>query len=150
YRFSTANFKGSPRKLRFISKQIAGLPLDKAIVQMEFSPKRSSNKILHNLTFLRKNAQLQKDMDPKKMYIAQAWVGKGQYLKRVQPHSRGRHGIKHHPSAHMKFIVKEIEEQPDLGRAKRRNIHRFKETKKVWTSFGNNKPVYNPKPYYNW
>ena len=54
--------KGSPRKLNMLARQIRNLPVDEAIKQMEFSPKRTARKILHNLAFARKNATEQKDM----------------------------------------------------------------------------------------
>ncbi|KAI8066445.1 ribosomal protein L22/L17 [Gongronella butleri] len=148
YRWSTTNFKASPRRLNMIARQLRNLPIDEAIRQMQFSPKRASNKILHNLAFARKNALEQKGM--KDMVVAQAWVGKGTYHRRVRPHARGQFGIMHHKEAHMKFIFKEKPAQPEPSRADRRNIRGWKETKKVWTPLNESKPIYNPKPYYNW
>ena len=54
--------KASPRKLNMLARQIRNLPVEEAIKQMEFSPKRTARKILHNLAFARKNATEQKDM----------------------------------------------------------------------------------------
>lgn len=40
-----------------LARQIRNLPVDEAIRQMEFSPKRAAKKILHNLALARKNAK---------------------------------------------------------------------------------------------
>ncbi|PVU96257.1 hypothetical protein BB561_001290 [Smittium simulii] len=153
YRFGTANFKTSPKKLRFIANQIAGLKIQDAIDQMEFSPKGSAKKIMHNLAFARKNAIYQLKMHPDKMYVKEAWVGKGFYTKKIDIKGRGRFGIMHNPTAHMKFVLAEKVEQVfpvgDLG--KRRNIKGFRDHPKfVWKPLQENKPIYTPKPYYNW
>ncbi|KAI8338862.1 ribosomal protein L22/L17 [Chlamydoabsidia padenii] len=149
YQWSSANFKTSPRKLNMIARQIRNLPVEEAIQQLQYSPKRSAKKILHNLAFARKHAQEQKEM--KNLVVAQAWVGKGRYIRRVNPHGRGQFGLMHHKEAHMKFILKEAPQNDSQGiKAARRNVRGWKETKKVWTPLVENKPIYNPKPFYNW
>ncbi|ORZ14662.1 ribosomal protein L22/L17 [Absidia repens] len=147
YHWSSANFKTSPQKLNMIARQIRNLPVDEAIRQLQYSPKRSAKKILHNLAFAKKNAQEQKDM--KQLVVAQAWVGKGRFIRRVNPHGRGQFGLMQHKEAHMKFILKEASTTSDQ-KSNRRNVRGWKESKKVWTPLVENKPIYNPKPFYNW
>ncbi|RKP05927.1 ribosomal protein L22/L17, partial [Thamnocephalis sphaerospora] len=149
FQVATSNFKTSTRKLRFIADQISGLDVQEAIRQMEFSKKKSAKKILGTLALGRNNARLQKDMDMTKLYVDRAWVGKGQYLKRTRIHGRGRFGVMHHPKAHMKIVLRERQPEEDVGRGRRRDIRGWHFTKKVWTSL-QDKPIYNPKPYYNW
>lgn len=81
--------------------------------------------------------------------IAQAWVGKGRYIKRVNFHGRGQFGIMHHKQAHIKFLFKEASPVKE-GKEERRNIRGWKEPKKTWVQLNETKPVYNPKPFYNW
>lgn len=131
-----------------IARQIRNLPVEEAIQQLQYSPKRSAKKILNNLAFARKHAQEQKEM--KNLVVAQAWVGKGRFIRRVNPHGRGQFGLMHHKEAHMKFILKEAPKKDDQGIKARRNVRGWKETKKVWTPLVENKPIYNPKPFYNW
>ncbi|KAI8085887.1 ribosomal protein L22/L17 [Gilbertella persicaria] len=147
YSFSSANFKTSPRKLNMLARQIRNLPIDEAIRQMEFSDKRSAKKILHNLAFARKNATDQKGMQ--NLVVSQAWVGKGRYIMRIKPHGRGQFGVMHHKQAHIKFILKEAETK-STDKADRRNIRGWKNSKKTWTQLDETKPIYNPKPFYNW
>jgi len=150
FHWSSANFKVSPQKLNMLARQIRGLPIQKAITQMEFSNKRASSKILHNLAFARLNAEKQKGMVPESLVVAQAWVGKGKFIRRIKIHARSRFGIMHHPSAHIKFILKEETETQSEDIARKRNIRGWKRTKKVWVPLIENRPIYNPKPYYNW
>ncbi|OZJ03148.1 hypothetical protein BZG36_03889 [Bifiguratus adelaidae] len=103
YRFSTANFKASPQKLNMLARQIRGLPLSEAIAQMTFSPKRAAVKIRHNLAFAQKNALLQKGMKSEGLVVSQAWVGKGQYSKRIKIHGRGRMGVMHQSKGEVKI-----------------------------------------------
>ncbi|CDS02609.1 hypothetical protein LRAMOSA00014 [Lichtheimia ramosa] len=147
YLWSSANMKTSPRKLNMLARQIRNMPVDEAIKQMEFSPKRTAKKIMHNLAFARKNAKDQLGM--KNLVVAQAWVGKGRYIKRIRPHGRGQFGIMHHPEAHIKFLLKEAPIN-NQDKTFRRNIRGWKETQKVWTPLKEDKPIYNPKAFYNW
>lgn len=52
-----------------LARQIRGLPVQEAITQMEFSNKRVSSKILHNLAFARTNAEKQKGIVPKNLVV---------------------------------------------------------------------------------
>lgn len=45
-----------------LARQIAGLHIDEAIKQMEFSKKKAAKRILSNLVLARRNAELQKGM----------------------------------------------------------------------------------------
>ncbi|KAI9296839.1 ribosomal protein L22 [Neoconidiobolus thromboides FSU 785] len=154
YRYSTTNFKIGLRKLMLLANQISGLSINQAILQMQFSQKRASKKIMNALVFSRKNAQLQKNFDPERMYIAQAWVGKGNYITNlIDIKGRGRFGLKEHPFCHMKFIFKEKVENPKPtveGMNERRKIKGFYLRRNVWHPHRDTRPIYNPKPFYNW
>ncbi|KAJ9077480.1 39S ribosomal protein L22, mitochondrial, variant 3 [Entomophthora muscae] len=154
YRFSSANFPVSLQKLTMLANQISGLDINQAILQMQFSQKKASKKIMHNLAFARKNAGLQLNFDPARMYISQAWVGKGNYIKnRIDIKGRGRFGIKEHPYCHIKFIFKEKALNPPAtipGMKERKKIKGFHIRRNVWMPHRDNRPIYTPKPYYNW
>ncbi|OAD70099.1 hypothetical protein PHYBLDRAFT_71537 [Phycomyces blakesleeanus NRRL 1555(-)] len=148
YTWSSANFRTSPRKLNMLARQIRNLPVEEAIKQMEFSSKRSAKKILHNLAFARKNAQEQKGME--NMVVSQAWVGKGRFIQRVNPHGRGQFGVMHRKEAHISFLFKEAETPQEAAKANKRSIRGWKDTEKVWTPLVGTKPIYNAKSFYNW
>ncbi|KAG0100850.1 hypothetical protein BGZ93_000037 [Podila epicladia] len=153
YQFSTANFKTSTKKLRLLANQIKGLDIQNAINQMEFSQKRPGKRVMNTLAFARTNATTQEKyaMDASKLYVDRAWVGKGVYHRRIKTHARGKFGVMHHPTAHLKFTLKERQpEEKEAGRATRRNIRGWKQTKKVWVPLIEDKPIYNPTRTYNW
>jgi len=56
HRYKSAHHKISHRKLNDLSRQISGLPVDEAIVQMEFSEKRASSWIKSTLCLARDHA----------------------------------------------------------------------------------------------
>ncbi|KAF9931234.1 hypothetical protein FBU30_010559 [Linnemannia zychae] len=154
YQFSTANFKTSTKKLRLLANQIKGLDIQSAINQMEFSQKRPSKRVMNTLAFARTNATTQEKyaMDASKLYVDRAWVGKGDYHRRIKIHARGKFGVMHHPTAHLKFTLKERQSHTseEAALAKRKGVRGWKPTKKVWTPLVEDKPIYNPSRTYNW
>lgn len=105
HKYSTAMFKMSPRKLADLAHQISGHPIDYAILQMQFSPKRASKRILSTLALARDHAAA-KGMQVPRLVVSEAWVNKGRFLKRIDIKGRGRFGFKHHPSARMNIILR--------------------------------------------
>lgn len=105
HKFSTAQFKISPRKLQMLADQIAGQPIDHAILQMQFSSKRAAKRVRATLSLARDHAAA-KGLDPRTLVVAEAWVGKGMYLTRVDIKGRGRAGRKDHPSARLSVVLR--------------------------------------------
>ncbi|KAF8914590.1 mitochondrial 50S ribosomal protein L22 [Mucidula mucida] len=106
--YSTAYFKISHRKLNDIGRQIAGKPIDHAILQMQFSEKRASSRVMNMLITARDHAVRYKDMDPSKLIVAESWVGKGKHdRKRIEIKGRGHTGVQTHPMASLWVVLKE-------------------------------------------
>lgn len=105
HKYSTAAFKISPRKLQMIANQIAGQPIDYAILQMQFSPKRAAKRVLSTLALARDHAAA-KGMEVPRLIVSEAWVGKGLYLKRADIKGRARMGMKHHPQARLSVVLR--------------------------------------------
>lgn len=70
HKYSTANFKISHRKLNMLGRQIAGKPIDSAILQMMFSEKRASKRIKSMLVVAKDHAQL-KGLESNKLIVGQ-------------------------------------------------------------------------------
>ncbi|GAC77315.1 hypothetical protein L1887_62289 [Cichorium endivia] len=105
HKYSTAAFKISPRKLQMLANQISGQPIDYAILQMQFSPKRAAKRVLSTLALARDHAAA-KGMEVPRLIVSEAWVGKGLYLKRADIKGRARMGKKHHPQARMSVVLR--------------------------------------------
>ncbi|KAF5393615.1 hypothetical protein D9757_000028 [Collybiopsis confluens] len=147
HKYSTTYFKISPRKLNMLGNQIAGKPIDYAILQMQFSEKRASKRIMNMLATAKDHAQRYKHLDMTKLVVAEAWVNKGRVLKRIEPKGRGRTGIRKHKQAKMHVVLKEgrtIEEQ----RAKER-AYKLKRIISA-AAVREDKPLRNPGAMWAW
>lgn len=69
HKYSTANFKISPRKLNMLGRQISGKPIDYAILQMQFSEKRASTRIMNMLATARDHAVRYKRLKEPKLIV---------------------------------------------------------------------------------
>lgn len=107
HKYSTAKFRISPRKLQLLADQIgSGKPLDYAILQMQFSEKRASDRVKSTLAVARDHA-IAKGLDPSRLVVAEAWVGKGKTHKRVEIKGRGRTGVQTRFEAKLSFVLRE-------------------------------------------
>ena len=88
HKYSTANFKISHRKLNMLGRQIAGKPIDSAILQMLFSEKRASKRIKSMLVVAKDHAVL-KGLEDKKLVIGMLSFCSRKYhtLNKSPPHS---------------------------------------------------------------
>ena len=109
-------FKTSVKKLGPLARQIAGKPIDDALVQMRFSKKKAAKDVKEHLEHARNEAIVKRGMalgavdgvssppvaietkqgkkrlvrDRSELYIDQAWVGRGPYGKGLDHRARGR------------------------------------------------------------
>lgn len=105
--YKSAYHKMSHRKLNDISRQVSGMPVDEALIQLQFSEKRAAkNWIKSTLALARDHAEA-KGLDRSKLVVAESWVSKGRKVARLDIKGRGRMGIKHHPTARVHFLLKE-------------------------------------------
>lgn len=105
HKYSTAEFRISPQKLTLLANQIAGKPIDFAILQMQFSAKRAARRVRSTLAMARDHAEA-KGLDPRRLIVAEAWVTKGLFLKRLEIKGRGRFGIMTHPHARLNVLLR--------------------------------------------
>lgn len=69
HKYSTANFKISHRKLNMLANQISGKPVDWAILQMQFSEKRASARIMNMLATAKDHATRYKRLNRSKLIV---------------------------------------------------------------------------------
>lgn len=108
--------KTSVKKLGMLARQIVGKPIDEAITQMRFSPKKAAKEVLQHLKLARAEAIVKRGMglgeaedrkgepveielkdgkrkriiDRTGIYVDQAWVGKGPHETAFDYRARGR------------------------------------------------------------
>ncbi|KDR83749.1 hypothetical protein GALMADRAFT_236103 [Galerina marginata CBS 339.88] len=148
HKYSTANFKISHRKLNMLGRQIAGKPIDYAILQMQFSEKRASKRIMNMLATARDHASRYKRLQEGKLVVAEAWVTKGSRPpKRLEPRGRGHYGTRTHPHSKISVILKEgktLEQEKEAARE--RKLKRIVSAALV----REDKPIRNPSPTWGW
>ncbi|KAJ3563846.1 hypothetical protein NP233_g8675 [Leucocoprinus birnbaumii] len=102
--------------------KISGKPIDWAILQMQFSEKRASTRIMNMLATAKDHAQRYKKMDQSKLIVSEAWVTKGvRPPKRIEPRGRNHYGVRHHPNSKMTVVLrhgKTVEEKQAQRREK--------------------------------
>lgn len=107
HRFKSAYHKMSHRKLNDIGRLVATMPVDEAILQLQFSEKRAARTwVKSTLAFARDHA-VARGLRRERLVVQEAWVSKGTKDKRIDIKGRGRMGMKHHPHARIHFVLKE-------------------------------------------
>lgn len=126
-RYQSPFMPTSVKKLVHLARQVAGKNVDDALVQMRYSKKKMAREMEHHLALARDRAVVEHGMglgkvngeaplekprkiqdkegnwmtvgDPSRMYIAQAWVGRGPWRGQRLVHlGRGRKGVHMKPS----------------------------------------------------
>uniref|UniRef100_A0A8C2R660 Large ribosomal subunit protein uL22m n=1 Tax=Capra hircus TaxID=9925 RepID=A0A8C2R660_CAPHI len=86
--------KYSKDKMWYLAKLIRGMSIDQALAQLEFSDKKGAQIIKEVLLEAQDMAVRDHNVEFRSnLYIAESTSGRGQYLKRIRYHGRGRFGI---------------------------------------------------------
>lgn len=108
----------SPIKMNLVAAQIRGLPVDEAIKQMTFSPKRAATLVKKAIEAAQVIAEEKYGIQDKThLWIAESYVGKGRYIKKIRIHGRGRFGIQEKKFCHYFLVLKE-------GTGREKNVKR--------------------------
>ena len=100
----------SARKLNLVAGLIRGLPAEKALAQLKFSPRRISGEVKKVLESAIANAENNHNLDVDRLVVAEAYVGKSLTMKRWRPRARGRMGRIIKPFSRITVVVREQEE----------------------------------------
>lgn len=85
----------SASKANIILKQIKNKPTDYACALLDYDTHHASKIILKVLKSAMANAQNNLNLDPKTLFIEEAYAGRANMLRRVRPRAKGRaYGIK--------------------------------------------------------
>ncbi|MHA1558255.1 MAG: 50S ribosomal protein L22 [Alphaproteobacteria bacterium] len=98
----------SPRKLNLVAQSIRGMKADKALNSLTFSKKRVAIDVKKTLLSAIANAENNHDMDVDRLFVGEAFVGKGISLKRFRPRAKGRAGKISKPFSRLTIYLKEV------------------------------------------
>jgi large subunit ribosomal protein L22 len=106
-RAKAVNIRTSPRKLNLVAQSIRGLPVQRALNELEFSPKRVAQDVRKLLYSAISNAENNHNLDIDNLVVAEAFVGKNLIMKRFSARARGRASRIEKPFAEITIVVRE-------------------------------------------
>ena len=100
----------SPQKLNLVAALIRGKKAEKAVTDLAFSRRRIAGDVKKVLESAIANAENNHGLDVDKLWVKEAFVGKGLVMKRWKARARGRIGRVRKPFSKLTVIVEEREE----------------------------------------
>ncbi|KAK3009851.1 hypothetical protein RJ639_012836 [Escallonia herrerae] len=145
--------KQSPKKVNLVAALVRGMRVEDALLQLQVTVKRAAKTVYQVIHSARANATHNYGLNPDRLLVAEAFLGKGYFKKRVAYHSKGRHGIKVRPECRLTVVVREItpEEEAEIARLRVSNFlkltkrerrlvpHKLIETTPIWNRKGKTK-----------
>lgn len=80
----------SPQKCRLVADQVRGLPVDRALQLLSFSPRRAARIVHKVVESAIANAEHNEGADVDELKIARIFVDEGPSMKRFQARAKGR------------------------------------------------------------
>ncbi|KAH7512269.1 hypothetical protein FEM48_Zijuj12G0072600 [Ziziphus jujuba var. spinosa] len=150
--------KQSPKKVNLVAALVRGMRVEDALLQLQVTVKRASKTVYQVIHSARANATHNHGLDPDRLLVAEAFVGKGFFKKRVSYHAKGKCGIKVRPECRLTVVVRETtpEEEAEIARLRVHNFrkltkrerrlvpHKLIETTPVWNRKGKGKASHEP------
>ena len=100
----------SARKLNLVAQSIRGLKVQRALNELEFSPKRIAQDVRKALYSAISNAENNHNLDIDSLVVAEAFVGKNLIMKRFHARARGRASRVEKPFSEITIVVREVGE----------------------------------------
>lgn len=99
----------SPRKVKIVLDLIRNKQCDYALAVLRHTPKAACEYLEKLLRSAMANAENNYNMDTKRLYIAECYVGQGPILKRIRPRAQGRAYRINKKTSHITLVLKEKE-----------------------------------------
>lgn len=80
----------SPQKCRLVADQIRGLPVERALQILSFSPKKAAAVVKKVLESAIANAEHNEGADIDELKVSRIYVDEGPMMKRIRPRAKGR------------------------------------------------------------
>ena len=102
------NLRTSARKLNLVAQSIRGLPVQRALNELEFSHKRIAKDVRKCLYSAVSNAENNHNLDIDALVVAEAYIGKNLVMKRFSARARGRAARIEKPFSEITIVVREL------------------------------------------
>jgi large subunit ribosomal protein L22 len=80
----------SPQKCRLVADQIRGLPVERALQTLSFSPKKAAHLVKKVLESAIANAEHNEGADIDELKVTSVFVDEGPVMKRIEARAKGR------------------------------------------------------------
>ena len=97
----------SAQKVRLVADQIRGLPVEKAINILSFSPKKAAVLMKQVLNSAIANAENNDGADIDELYVSSVMIDEGATMKRMSPRAKGRGNRILKRTSHITVVVDE-------------------------------------------
>lgn len=97
----------APKKLRVILNEVRGKPVDEVMAILRFMPSPHAKLVAKAVRSAAANAENNFDMDPRRLFVTQAYAGDSQKVRRLLPRARGRGDIMHKRTSNLTIVVEE-------------------------------------------
>ncbi|MCL7045475.1 hypothetical protein MKW94_030881 [Papaver nudicaule] len=123
------DIKQSPKKVNLVAALVRGMRVEDALLQLQLTVKRASKTVYQVIHSARANATHNHGLDIDRLLVAEAFVGKGLFKKRVSYHAKGRSGVKVRAECRLTVVVREmtLEEEAEIARLR---VHNFRKLSK--------------------
>jgi large subunit ribosomal protein L22 len=101
----------SPRKLALVAGAVQGLPVEAALVQLEFSKRRIAGELRQVLLSAIANAENNHNLYADDLIVKEISVGKAMVMKRFRARARGRGARILKPFSNVKVVVAETNKE---------------------------------------
>jgi large subunit ribosomal protein L22 len=95
------------RKLNLVAASIRGLKVQRALNELDFSPRRIAKDVRKALYSAISNAENNHNLDIDSLIVAEAFVGKNLVMKRFSARARGRSSRIEKPFSEITIVVRE-------------------------------------------
>ncbi|WMV18362.1 hypothetical protein MTR67_011747 [Solanum verrucosum] len=140
----------SPKKVNLVDALVRGMRVEDALLQLQVTVKQASKTVYQVIHSARANAVHNHGFDPDRLLVAEAFLGKGLFKKRLSYHAKGKCGLMVRPECRLTVVLREITpaEEAEIAklrvsnfkkltkREKRLVPHKLIETTPIWNRKG--------------
>ena len=99
--------RSSAQKARLVADQVRGLPVQKALDLLQFSPRKAAALIRKVLLSAIANAENNHFMNKANLYVAEIYANQGPTLKRIRPAAKGSAVRIRKRTSHITIVLRE-------------------------------------------
>jgi large subunit ribosomal protein L22 len=108
-------YRSSPQKLNLLAQQIRGMKVERALAELQFSPKRPAKDVRKLLQSAIANAENNPGLDIDSLVVAEAHVGKNLVMKRIRARARGRAAPIQKPFAQLTIVLRDVSQTAEAA-----------------------------------